>query len=92
MKNTLKLVTLLVASCVVTAGAADWPWIYGPRRDHTSDQKGLLRAWPQEGPKVLWTVPVGAGSTSDATSVGAVTLAPVSIWLAIVRAASKALA
>ena len=28
-------------------GASDWPSIYGPRRNHGSDQKGLLRAWPQ---------------------------------------------
>ena len=61
MKNTLKLVPIMVVLSVTSVFAADWPWLYGPRRNHTSDQKGLLRAWPPEGPKVLWTVPLGAG-------------------------------
>jgi outer membrane protein assembly factor BamB len=52
MKNTLKLVTIMIALSAPALAAADWPWLYGPRRDHTSDQKGLLRTWPQEGPKV----------------------------------------
>ena len=43
MKNTLKLVTIMVALSATAVFAADWPWLYGPRRDHTSEQKGLLR-------------------------------------------------
>ena len=50
------------------------PGMYGPRRDHTSEQKGLLRTWPQEGPKVLWTVPLGAGFGGPAVSGGNVYL------------------
>jgi outer membrane protein assembly factor BamB len=41
--------------------AADWPQYLGPNRNSTSDQKGLLRSWPADGPKVLWTVSVGRG-------------------------------
>lgn len=74
MKNTLKLVTILVALSATAVAAADWPWLYGPRRDHTSDQKGLLRTWPQEGPKVLWTVPMGVGFGGPAVSGGNVYL------------------
>lgn len=72
MRNTLKLVTLLVALSAPSVIAADWPWLYGPRRDHTSTQKGLLRTWPQDGPKVLWTVPMGAGFGGPAVSGGRV--------------------
>ena len=74
MKNTLKLVTILVVLSATAVAAADWPWLYGPRRNHTSDQKGLLRTWPQEGPKVLWTVPLGAGFGGPAVSGGNVYL------------------
>ncbi len=74
MKNTFKAVAIVVALSVTSAAAADWPSIYGPRRDHTSDQKGLLRTWPKEGPKVLWTVPVGAGFGGPAVSGGHVYL------------------
>lgn len=74
MRHTVKLVTIMVALSVTSVFAADWPWIYGPKRDHTSDQKGLLRPWPEGGPKVLWTVPVGAGFGGPAVSGGNVYL------------------
>ncbi len=74
MKNTLKLVTVMLVLSAPALFAADWPWQYGPRRDHTSEQKGLLRTWPAEGPKVLWTVPVGAGFGGPAVSGGNVYL------------------
>ncbi|KPK87291.1 MAG: hypothetical protein AMS27_03070 [Bacteroides sp. SM23_62_1] len=41
--------------------AQDWPQYLGPNRNSTSDQKGLLRSWPENGPEVLWTVDVGIG-------------------------------
>lgn len=64
----------MIALSVTCAFAADWPWVYGPARNSTSDQKGLLRTWPQEGPKVLWTAPVGAGFGGPAVSGGKVYL------------------
>ena len=69
-----RLVAVLVALSMTSAYAADWPSIYGPRRDGTSEQKGLLRTWPAEGPKALWTVPVGAGFGGPAISGGNVYL------------------
>ena len=72
MKSPLKFVMLIVALSVTSVVAADWPWIYGPRRDSTSDQKGLLRTWPASGPKVLWTAPVGAGFGGPSVSAGKV--------------------
>ena len=46
----------------------------GPRRDGTSAEKGLLRTWPKEGPKVLWTAPVGIGYGGPVVSGGKVYL------------------
>ena len=74
MKLPAKLVTIMVAVSLTSVVAADWPWLYGPRRNHTSEQKGLLRTWPQEGPKVLWTVPMAAGFGGPAVSGGNVYL------------------
>lgn len=54
--------------------AEDWPGIYGPGRLNVSSQKGLLRSWPKEGPKVLWSVPMGAGFGGPAVSGGKVYL------------------
>jgi outer membrane protein assembly factor BamB len=74
MKKNAKVLTIMFTLTVTSVAAEDWPGIYGPRRDHTSQQKGLLRAWPEEGPKVLWTIPVGAGFGGPAVSGGNVYL------------------
>ena len=34
----------------------DWPQWRGPNRDGISLDKGLLKEWPAEGPKVVWQV------------------------------------
>jgi outer membrane protein assembly factor BamB len=70
MKQTALLATLLVAISAAGTFAADWPAVYGPKRDGTSEQKGLLRTWPAEGPKLLWTVDVGPGFGGAAISGG----------------------
>lgn len=74
MRNTARLVAVMVALSVAGVLAADWPWIYGPARNSTSEQKGLLRSWPQDGPKVLWTAPVGLGFGGPAVKAGQVYL------------------
>ena len=72
MKAKVKLITIAVTLCVACSFATDWPQYYGPRRDSTSTEKGLLRSWPKEGPKVLWTAPVGIGFGGPAVSAGKV--------------------
>ena len=57
--NTILIaMILMVTAC---SSLADWPQYLGPNRNSTSDQKGLLRSWPENGPEVLWTVSVGKG-------------------------------
>jgi outer membrane protein assembly factor BamB len=56
------------------AHAADWPQYLGPGRNSTSAEKGILRAWPTNGPAVLWTVPVGKGFGGPAIKDGNVYL------------------
>jgi outer membrane protein assembly factor BamB len=36
----------------------------GPRRNFTSDTKGLADTWPTDGPKRLWSRPLGEGHSS----------------------------
>ncbi len=74
MRARTQLVALFVVLSVAYGFAADWPGYLGPRRDGTSAEKGLLRAWPQQGPKVLWTIPVGIGYGGPAVSGGKVYL------------------
>jgi outer membrane protein assembly factor BamB len=74
MNGKAALIALLVTLSIVGALAADWPQYYGLNRDGTSTEKGLLRAWPKEGPRVLWTVPVGIGYGGPAVAGGKVYL------------------
>src|SRR5437868_2779276 len=39
--------------CMVLLGA-DWPQWRGPQRDGISQETGLLKEWPKDGPKLLW--------------------------------------
>ena len=59
---------LFVASVVSaqqnTAGKsadADWPQFLGPDRSGISREKGLLTAWPKDGPREVWRVAGGVG-------------------------------
>src|SRR5215472_14928719 len=45
---------LLVIGLSLSALAADWPQWRGPQRDGVSQETGLLKEWPKEGPKLLW--------------------------------------
>lgn len=61
MKVKVALMVVVWVATACTSPAADWPQYLGPDRDSTSPEKGILRAWPQGGPEVLWTVPVVIG-------------------------------
>ena len=74
MKTKVKLIIVIISLFVACAFAADWPQYLGPNRDGTSAEKGLLRSWPKEGPKVLWTVPIGIGYGGAVVSGGKVYL------------------
>ena len=74
MRSTVKWGAMMVAVSVSAVFAADWPGIYGPARNNTSDQRNLLRSWPKEGPKVLWTTAVAPGFGGPAVKDGHVYL------------------
>lgn len=61
MKLRTPLAVVAALAAAASAPAADWPQYQGPDRNSTSPEKGLLRSWPDTGPEVLWTVPVGRG-------------------------------
>ena len=62
MKNKLILVSVFFLMTFVThVVAQDWPQYLGPDRNSTSNQKNILRSWPESGPEVLWSVNVGIG-------------------------------
>lgn len=50
----------------------DWPQFLGPQRNGISSETGLLDRWPDGGPKEIWRVPGGVGSSGLAISRGRV--------------------
>jgi outer membrane protein assembly factor BamB len=62
------LFALIAALSAVGLRADDWPSFRGPNRDGICREKGLLKEWPKEGPKLLWKV-TGMGIGNSAPSL-----------------------
>ncbi|MFB3890992.1 MAG: PQQ-binding-like beta-propeller repeat protein [Phycisphaerae bacterium] len=58
----------LAADGAATRPAGDWPHWLGPNYNATSDETGLLKEWPEGGPKVLWRVAAEVGSNHPAVA------------------------
>lgn len=69
-KRLLRALRIAIAIVVfqLPGIAGDWPQFRGPNRDGRSSEKGLLSRWPDEGPKLLWSVQ-GAGKGFSHVSV-----------------------
>lgn len=64
----LRLLTAIAALCVcfsvasatrptyISSSNSDWPQWRGPQRNGISQESGLLKQWPADGPKLLWQV------------------------------------
>jgi outer membrane protein assembly factor BamB len=67
MKTRLLLLLCVALGACSKAAAADWPQWRGPKRDGVSQETGLLKEWPKDGPKLLWQVKdVGDGFSTPA--------------------------
>jgi outer membrane protein assembly factor BamB len=74
-KMLLRSISFAVAVCllmVCTTATADWPQFQGVNRDGRSLEQGISRTWPEKGPRVLWSIPLGAGFASPAVVDGEV--------------------
>ncbi|MHC4983705.1 MAG: outer membrane protein assembly factor BamB family protein [Planctomycetota bacterium] len=69
-KPGLVLFILHAALCLpASAPAADWPQWRGVNRDGKSDETGLLKRWPDAGPRLLWVANVDIGKGFSSVSV-----------------------
>jgi outer membrane protein assembly factor BamB len=53
--RSLFLLSAILLSLSPIARADDWPQWRGPSRDDLSKETGLLKSWPKDGPKLLWS-------------------------------------
>ena len=66
------VIVLLTVFCVNVFGA-DWPQWRGEGRTGVSDEVGLLKKWPESGPKLLWVNDkIGEGYSSVSVSDGTI--------------------
>jgi outer membrane protein assembly factor BamB len=61
MKTNVFIFIFAVMFTTITAYSGDWPQYLGPNRDNISQETGLASSWSKDGPKVLWSQPVGNG-------------------------------
>jgi outer membrane protein assembly factor BamB len=62
---TAVIVGLLVSASAAGQPQPEWPCFHGPNRDNKSREIGLLKQWPEGGPKLLWTASrLGKGYSS----------------------------
>jgi len=64
--------TLCLITLTSLARADDWPQWMGPQRDNVWRETGLLEAFPEDGPKVVWRMPVAGGYAGPAVAAGKV--------------------
>ncbi len=63
----LFLLVLNLSVTVLANNNINWSCFHGPKRDNLSTEIGLMQAWPQDGPELLWTVSgIGHGYSSVA--------------------------
>lgn len=70
-KARFSVLALLIVS-VTHSDGANWPQFLGPDRNAVSSETGLSREWPEIGPKVEWTFPLGPGYGAPAVYEGKV--------------------
>lgn len=57
---------ILLVSWTVNLQADDWPQWMGPKRDNVWRETGVMKKFPEAGPKVLWRAPVAGGYAGPA--------------------------
>jgi outer membrane protein assembly factor BamB len=61
-RSTALIILAFAALCAASSVSADdWPNWRGPSYDGSSAEKGMLREWPKEGPKIVWKAPILRG-------------------------------
>ena len=64
-----KFCVVLILLTALSVGAenepCNWPQFHGPRRDNLSDDTGLMKRWPDGGPRLIWKADgIGHGFSS----------------------------
>lgn len=72
MIKSVLAVMWTTAVCVLPLSADDWPGWMGPQRDNVWRETGLLKKFPEGGPKIRWRTPIAGGYAGPAVADGKV--------------------
>ncbi len=76
LKPTIAIPTLLGVLAITMSPptrAEDWPQWRGINRDGKSSETGLLKSWPEGGPKLVWTArELGGGYSTPSVADGSI--------------------
>lgn len=67
---SLRLLMAVAPLFALSTRAEDWTQWRGPQRDGRSKETGLLKAWPKDGPKLIWQIKDLGGGYSTPSVVG----------------------
>src|SRR5881394_2461143 len=71
MKCSFGTRAVIVLSTALSVVAGDWPQWRGPQRNGVSQETGLLKEWPKDGPRLHWKVTdAGRGYSTPAVVAG----------------------
>src|SRR5438876_12269915 len=72
MKHSILISTagLLLLTGTLSSPAHDWPQWRGPQRNGISQETGLLKEWPKDGPKSIWKIADAGSGYSTPAEVG----------------------
>jgi outer membrane protein assembly factor BamB len=68
LRSFVVLLTLLAQQTI----ADEWPQWMGPQRDSIWRESGIVDSFPEDGPRVLWRMPIGGGYAGPAVANGKV--------------------
>ncbi len=68
--NVFLALVFSATALLQTAAAGDWPQLLGPQRNGVAPGEELATRWPADGPKQLWTAPLGSGFSSPVVGGG----------------------
>jgi outer membrane protein assembly factor BamB len=71
--KTFRIAAVIVSVTAIAAFSADWPNWRGADRTNRSRETGLLRQWPADGPRLLWTASgIGEGYSGVSVADGVI--------------------
>ena len=72
MKRPINALVVLLTLSAMGSHAKDWNQWLGNERDGVWKENGVVKSFPDDGPKLLWKTPIGPGYSGPSVSGGRV--------------------